>query len=110
MPDIDQSGEGKTRKRIAFLLPNVESGGTERHVLSLVRLLKRSRFALSLFTTAGGGSLHGEFSALLPVTVFGDPSHGRRFRIGPLEHHRTIARLTAMFRKNRPDILHAYLP
>ncbi len=99
-----------TGGKIVYLLPNLESGGTERHVLSLARLLDRSRFSLSLFTTAGGGSLHGEFSALLPVTVFGDPSQGQRFRTGPLEHLRTIGRLAAMFRKDRPDILHAYLP
>lgn len=110
MPGIGRMESPGNQTRVAFLLPNVESGGTERHVLSLVRLLNRSRFSLSLFTTAGGGSLHGEFSALLPVTVFGDPSHGRRFRIGPLEHLRTIGRLAAMFRKDRPDILHAYLP
>ncbi|GAB4369693.1 MAG: glycosyltransferase [Deltaproteobacteria bacterium] len=96
--------------RIVYLLPNIESGGTERHVLTLARRLDRSRFSLSLVTTAGGGSLHEEFSALLPVTVFGDPSRGRRFRTGPLEHFRTIARLANRFRKDRPDILHAYLP
>lgn len=97
-------------RKITYLLPNVESGGTERQLLSLVRRIDRDRFSLSLVTTAGGGALHGEFSALLPVTVFGDPSHGRRFRTGPLEHLRTVGRLAAMFRKDRPDILHAYLP
>ena len=98
MPGIGRMESPGNQTRVAFLLPNVESGGTERHVLSLARLLDRSRLSLSLFTTAGGGSLHGEFSALLPVTVFGDPSHGRRFRIGPLEHLRTIGKLAAIFR------------
>lgn len=96
--------------RIAFLLPNVESGGTERQLLALLRRIDRARFSPSLFTTAGGGSLHREFSELLPVTVFGDPSHGKRFRTGPAEHLRTIGKLAALFRKERPDILHAYLP
>ncbi|HEY3488887.1 MAG TPA: glycosyltransferase [Candidatus Deferrimicrobiaceae bacterium] len=96
--------------KIAYILPNVESGGTERHVLALARSLPQERYALSLFTTAGGGWLHPEFSELMPVTVFGDPRHGRRFRIGPLEQLRTIARLTRIFRKTRPDIVHCYLP
>lgn len=96
--------------RIAYVLPNVESGGTERHVLALIRRLDRSRFSPSLFTTAGGGSLFREFSALCPVTVFGDPAAGRRFRTGPLEHLRTIARLAAIFRREKSDIVHAYLP
>lgn len=96
--------------KIAYVLPNVESGGTERHVLALARRVDRSRFDLSLITTAGGGSLLGDFSALLPVTVFGDPRQGKRFRTGPLEQLRTIARMARLLRRARPDILHAYLP
>jgi glycosyltransferase involved in cell wall biosynthesis len=96
--------------KVAYILPNVESGGTERHVLALARRIDRSRFDLSLITTAGGGSLHGEFAALIPVTVFGDPRKGRRFRTGPLEHLRTIARAARLLRRDRPDIVHAYLP
>ncbi len=105
-----RAGAVRRITKVAYLLPNIEAGGTERHVLSLVRRLDPSRYSLSLFTTAGGGSLHGEFTSLLPVTVFGDPSQGRRFRTGPIEHLRTIRRLAAIFRKDRPDILHAYLP
>jgi glycosyltransferase involved in cell wall biosynthesis len=100
---------GKPTK-IAFLLPNVESGGTERHVLALARSLPPERYDLSLFTTAGGGRLHPEFAALMPVTVFGDPRQGRRFRTGPLEQLRTIAALARIFRRATPDILHCYLP
>jgi glycosyltransferase involved in cell wall biosynthesis len=96
--------------KVAYILPNVESGGTERHVLALARRLDRSRFDLSLITTAGGGALYGDFAALLPVTVFGDPGKGRRFRTGPLEHLRTIARAARLLRRDRPDIVHAYLP
>jgi glycosyltransferase involved in cell wall biosynthesis len=96
--------------KIAYLLPNIESGGTERHVLALARRIDRSRFDLSLITTAGGGSLHDEFSHLLPVTGLGDPRQGRRFRTGPMEHLRTIARVARLFRRSRPDIVHSYLP
>ncbi len=96
--------------KVAYILPNVESGGTERHVFALARRIDRSRFDLSLITTAGGGSLHDDFAALLPVTVFGDPRKGRRFRTGPLEQLRTIARAARLLRRDRPDIVHAYLP
>lgn len=96
--------------RIAYVLPNVESGGTERHVLALARLLDRSRFDLSLVTTAGGGSLYPDFSGRMQVTVLGDPARGKRFRTGPLEHLRTIATVTRLFRRSRPDVVHAYLP
>jgi len=96
--------------KIAFLLPNLEAGGTERHVLSLARRLDGSRHSLSLFTTAGGGALYRDFSALLPVTVTGDPERGKRFRSSPREHLRNVRDLARAFRKDRPDILHAYLP
>ena len=101
---------GRPKRKIAYLLPNVESGGTERHVLALARSLDRSRFSLSLYTTAGGGTLYKEFSEILPVTVMGEPERGRRFRTGPLEQVKTIRALARMFHKDPPDILHAYLP
>jgi glycosyltransferase involved in cell wall biosynthesis len=46
----------------------------------------------------------------MPVTVFGDPARGRRFRTGPLEQLRTIRRLAACLRRDPPDLLHCYLP
>lgn len=101
---------GAMALRIAYLLPNLESGGTERHVLALARRLDGSRHSLSLFTTAGGGTLYREFAALMPVTVTGDPERGKRFRSSPRDHVRTVRDLARTFRKERPDILHAYLP
>jgi len=96
--------------KITYVLPNVESGGTERHVLSLARRIDRSGFSLSLITTAGGGSLYPEFSAHLPVTILGDAARSRRFRKGPVEHLRTVATLSRLLLRERPDIVHAYLP
>jgi len=96
--------------KITYLLPNIESGGTERHVLSLVRRIDRSRFSLSLFTTAGGGTLHNDFAALIPVTVMGDPDRARQFRKGSMEQLLTITALSRRMRRERPDIVHAYLP
>lgn len=96
--------------KVTYVLPNVESGGTERHVLSLAGRLDRSRFSLSMVTTAGGGSLYDDFSALMPVTVLGEPKRSRRFRKGPLEHLRTTQFVARLLRHFPPDILHAYLP
>ncbi len=101
---------GRPNIRIAYILPNVESGGTERHVLALGRYIDRSRFSPSLVTTAGGGTLYSEFSGIMPVAVMGEPECGRRFRTGPLEHVKTIRALVGMFRAEKPDIIHAYLP
>ncbi len=96
--------------KVAFLLPNLEAGGTERHTLSLARRLDAGRYSLSLFTTAGGGSLYRQFAALMPVTVTGDPERGKRFRSSPREHLGVVLSLARAFRRDRPDILHACLP
>ena len=79
--------------KIAYVLPNIEAGGTEQHVLTLCRLLDRSRFSPSLVTTAGGGALFEAFSALVPTKVMGDPARGKRFRSTPWEHARAVASL-----------------
>lgn len=95
---------------ITFVLPNLESGGTERQVLMLGGRLDRARFFPSLVTTAGGGSLYKDFSDIMPVTVYGDPERGKRFRSSPPEHLGTIFFLVKTFRETRPDILHTCLP
>ncbi|HEX9190834.1 MAG TPA: glycosyltransferase [Candidatus Deferrimicrobiaceae bacterium] len=104
------SGATAPTPKIAYVLPNIESGGTEQHVLMLCRLLDRSRFSPSLITTAGGGALFDAFSRHVPVTVMGDPARGKQFRSTPWEHAGTVASLIRIFRELRPDILHSYLP
>lgn len=96
--------------RIAYVLPNLEAGGTERHVLHLAQRVDPARFTLSLVTVAGGGALHEAFAGRIPVTVLGDPSRGRRFRKGYLEQLVTLRFLTRHLRAIAPDVLHAYLP
>jgi len=97
--------------KIAYLLPNLESGGTERHVLSLARRLDRSRFSPFLFTTAGGGSLYESFRSLLPVSVIGDARQARaKPPKNPFVHLQAIRELADTFRTHSPDIVHCYLP
>lgn len=96
---------------IFYVLPNIETGGAERQVLTLARHLDRSRFSPSLITTAGGGSLYEEFRATLPVSVIGDPRQARpRPPLNPFVHFRAILEMGGIFRKRSPDIVHAYLP
>ncbi len=101
---------GTSAISITYLLPNLESGGTERQLLHLAGLLPPSRYSLSLVTTSGGGSLFREFSKIMPVTVRGDPERGKQFRSRLAEHLRTVAFLAGFLRRQRPDILHTYLP
>jgi glycosyltransferase involved in cell wall biosynthesis len=100
-----------TPVKIAYVLPNVETGGAEGHVLSLARLLDRSRFSPFLVTTAGGGTLYESFRAVLPVSVIDDPRRARpRPPRNPFVHLRAILEMRRIFRERSPDIVHAYLP
>lgn len=96
--------------KITYILPNLEAGGTERALLHLVRRLDRSRFSPRLVTTAGGGILFPDFASTLSVTVDGDPTKSRSFRATPVDHAKTVVSLVRGFRRNRPDIVHAFLP
>ncbi len=96
--------------KITYLLPNLEAGGTEHQILALARRLDGSRHSPSLFTTAGGGALYPDFSAIMPVAVTGDPARGKRFRSSPRDHLGVVRWLAGAFRGDRPDILHACLP
>jgi len=107
------AGSGATYPtlKIAYVLPNIEAGGAEGHLLSLAVLLDRSRFSPFLFTTAGGGSLYESFCSLLPVSVIGDPRQARPKRPRtPLVHLQAIRELADAFRALSPDIVHSYLP
>jgi glycosyltransferase involved in cell wall biosynthesis len=97
--------------KIAYVLPNIEAGGAEGHILSLARLLDRSRFSPLLVTTAGGGSLYEAFRSFLPVTVIGDPKQARSIPPNnPFVHLEAIRKLARIFRAESPDIVHTYLP
>ncbi len=98
--------------KIAYVIPNIEVGGTEKHLLSLVRNLDRERFSPILITTAGGGALYNSFAALLPVFVFGgDNLHARKTPPkNPLVHLRTISDMIALLKEQAPQFVHAYLP
>ena len=107
------AGSGATAPtlKIAYVLPNIESGGAEGHLLSLVRRLDRSRFSPFLFTTAGGGSMYESFRSLLPVSVIGDPRQARaKPPKNPFVHLQAIRELADAFRAHSPDIVHSYLP
>lgn len=99
---------------VAYVLPNLELGGTERHVLDLAAGIDRRKFSPRVICTAGGGSLEEEFSRR------GVPVHVLEYRgislkpgkAGPLLRNarsffRNFAKILA---GNDIRILHCYLP
>ncbi len=96
---------------VGYVLPNLEAGGAEGHVLSLARRLDPSRFSPFLVTTAGGGSLYESFRSLLPLSVIGDPRRARsRPPRTPFVHLLAVRELAGIFRARSADIVHCYLP
>jgi glycosyltransferase involved in cell wall biosynthesis len=86
--------------RVVHILPELEEGGVERHVLMLSGQQRRD--GLEVYVVSAGGKLvsqlaEGIMHIQLPVQ-----------RKNPLAGIYCAARLTAMFRKNKPDILHAH--
>jgi len=97
---------------IGYVLPNIDPGGAEGHVLSLARRLDGSRFSPFLVTTAGGGALYDSFLEVLPVSVIGgDPRRARSVPpSNPLVHLTTVREMAAVFGSRSADIVHCYLP
>ena len=83
--------------RVTLVGSGAGIGGTERHLASLVRLLPGRGFAVELITSERGeltrmASDSGAISTVIP-------------RPGRLSY---LIRLTAHFRRTRPDVVHAH--
>ena len=100
--------------RVAYVLPYLVAGGTEGHVLSLLRKIDRQRFSPLVIALGGGGELEPAFrNEEVPVRVLGRTGLTPR----PGERGRTVrdtlgclGTLSGILRRERPDIVHAYLP
>ncbi len=99
--------------RVAYVLPDVDAGGTEKHVLELARRLDRSRYSPVLYATAGGGALAPDFSrAGVPSRILSLRLSPRR--VGTAGTVRNAVRLATtlarLFKEDGIGIVHAYLP
>ena len=100
--------------RVAYVLPYLVAGGTEGHVLSLLRKIDRQRYSPLVIALGGGGELELAFrNEEVPVYVMGrtgiTPRPGQRGRT-MRDALGCIWTLSGILRRERPDILHAYLP
>lgn len=100
--------------RIAYVLPYLVAGGTEGHVLSLVRRIDRQRFSPLVIALGGGGELEPAFRKEgVPLHILDrtgiTPRPGQRGRTMQ-DALGCVRSLSGILRRERPDILHAYLP
>lgn len=92
------------RRRIAYVINNLDYGGTERHLLELLTHLDRSRFEPAVFCRDQGGPLVAPIEALeVPVQVF-----GIRAALSPDGLAREW-RLMAALRRFRPHLISYYM-
>lgn len=87
-------------KRICYVIPTLQIGGSERQLIALIEGLKE-RFEITVICTRELGPLAGQ------VRQFGIPV--RNLAMATAWDPRMRGRLRALFRDHRPDILHTFL-
>lgn len=92
---------GARRIKVMLLTVGLDVGGTEAHVLELASRLAPGRYRVTVCGLKSGGSLAGELRARgIPVVTLG----GR----GKLDA-RVVVRFAGLVRRERPDVIHAFL-
>jgi L-malate glycosyltransferase len=90
--------------RAAFFAPFLITGGTQRHLQEVLRLLDRRRFAVTVYTLRAGGEVQAELRS--------EGVEVRSLAIGSgLLSPRSIAALAAVawrLRRDRVDVVHGY--
>jgi glycosyltransferase involved in cell wall biosynthesis len=89
--------------RIAVVTSRLDIGGTERHIARILPALARRGLGMALYVMERGGPLEADIAAQ-GVRVEG-PSFG-----GALHWPRATLALARWLRRERPDIVHFFLP
>jgi glycosyltransferase involved in cell wall biosynthesis len=111
---VEKQGASPPAVTVAYLLPRLEMGGTEKHVRDLIGRLDRRRFRPIVIATSEGGVLESEF-ARMGVTVQVLSYRGFTRRPGKIvgtarSSAAAIRGLARILRREQVSILHAYLP
>ncbi|MBI5420541.1 MAG: glycosyltransferase [Deltaproteobacteria bacterium] len=106
--------EVQTPVRVAYVLPYLVLGGTEKQVCELVARIDRRRFEPIVIGAAGGGALEPEFARMgVPVRILGyrglTPQRGMGWR-SLRDAAACIFHMAALLRRERVGIVHSYLP
>ena len=113
-PAMKETGPGSFPVGVAYVLPGLGLGGTEKHVLDLASRIDRRRFSPCVISTAEDKTLAGDFAAR------GIPVHRLPYRGLSLHPAKFLPLLTdalGFFRgfarileERNVAVLHAYLP
>jgi glycosyltransferase involved in cell wall biosynthesis len=91
--------------RIAYVIKEMAVGGSQTHLLQVLRFIDRERFAPIFFCLSGEGALLERVRALDVPLV--SPPPGGAFKGMALVSR--VASLASQLRAQRPDIVHNYL-
>lgn len=111
---MHETGKGSAPIGVAFVLPGLGRGGTEKHVLDLASRIDRERFAPCVISTSGDAALSEEFGAR-GIPVYRLPYRGLSLRPAkflPLarDAFRFFRGFARVLEERRVGVVHAYLP
>ena len=95
----------RPRCRVTILVPRLGIGGTEHHLLDILPHIDRSRFDIRVLATRGEGPLDDEMRKQGVPVVTATSLHARLPSLAD-----ALVRIVRHLRRERPDIVHFYLP
>ncbi len=100
----------RNAEHVLYVIGSLGLGGSESQLLLLMKEVKKYKINCTLFVLEANGPLFDKFSSLgIPIVDGGYSSHG--FRVARLLRlARSIFKLWLTAKRNRPDVLHAFLP
>lgn len=105
------SMKASQRKKVVYLFGSLRVGGTERQVIETAIGLNREYFEPKLYCLSGGGPLLSRVEQHGLDVTFGHvaPLQAQRRRVFPMTWLKKFLKLSRYLRRERPDIVHAYL-
>ncbi|MBP2673509.1 MAG: glycosyltransferase, WbnK-like family [Deltaproteobacteria bacterium] len=111
---MKETGTGSLPVGVAYVLPGLGRGGTEKHVLDLASRIDRSRFSPCVISTAEDSAMEGDFAGRgIPVYRLpyrGVSIHPARFLPLLRDARRFFREFARILAERRISVLHAYLP
>ena len=101
--DDVQAHTERSKVRILFVIRDLDHGGAQRQLITLVKGLDKERFAVWVMTFYDGGALRLEIEAIEGVRVFSLKKRGR------WDWLRSVSNFDHAVRKLKPQIVHGYM-
>lgn len=98
-------GSVQRRRRVAVVIPRLGIGGTEHHLLDILPKIDRRRFDITVVTTRGAGSLDEELRQQGIPVVYATTAQKRLLSLVG-----SFFGIMKFLRRERPDIVHFFLP